>query len=97
MNKRAISVTLSEESLVWLRSETITERGRSLSDMLDQLVKSARGNAGARRSVVGQVEISDDDPTLESADAALQDAFAFPRSVVQRCEVPKRMRRRQVP
>jgi hypothetical protein len=55
-----------------------------VSDTLDQLVRAARGGASERRSVVGTVEVSGEDLALEGADAALQEAFAFPRHRARR-------------
>jgi hypothetical protein len=74
MAKRAISVTLSEDSIVWLRAKTIERKSTSLSETLDQLVTAARGKRECR-SVVGTLEICDDDPLLERADEALRALF----------------------
>jgi hypothetical protein len=74
MTKRAISVTLSEDSILWLRAKTIERRATSLSETLDQLVARARGES-TRKSVVGTLEIDDSDPTLEHADEALRQLF----------------------
>jgi hypothetical protein len=52
-------------------------KGKSVSDLLNQLVTDARrtGSVGASRSVVGTVEIDAGDPLLDEADAALRALF----------------------
>jgi len=77
MTKQAISVTLGEENLTWLRGRVGAAGLRSVSELLDQIVSAARasGQAGPSRSVVGTVDIDPDDPALERADAALRALF----------------------
>jgi len=55
----------------------------SVSELLDQLVTSARqtGVAGPSRSVVGTIDLSPGDPDLEGADEAVRELFA--RSLAQ--------------
>jgi hypothetical protein len=77
MPKQAISVTLEEGNLLWLRGQA---RGRtSVSHILDRLVSEARtaGNvhASSIRSVVGTVRIAETDPDLTSADDAVRSLF----------------------
>lgn len=78
MPKRAVSITLEEANLLWLRGRGYG-RG-SLSAALDALITEARqGRLGAAtpvRTVVGSVDIAADDPRLEHADAAVRDLFA---------------------
>ena len=73
MRKRAISVTLEPDNLVWL-SGRARAASRSISATLDGLIAAARrsGVAGAAHSVVGTVEIAADDPDLTGADAVLR-------------------------
>jgi hypothetical protein len=77
MPKTAISVTLRDENLLWLKSRTVATKGRSLSETLDELVTAARTSrdvpAAAVRSVVGTVDIAADDPNLERADDYVRD------------------------
>ncbi|MFI5179535.1 MAG: hypothetical protein ACHQO8_13275 [Vicinamibacterales bacterium] len=79
MSKKPVSVTLEQDNLLWLRSRTAAAKGRSLSDTLDRLVTAARqGGQGAVplvRSIVGTVDISADDPGLETADEYVQQLF----------------------
>jgi hypothetical protein len=78
MPKRAISLTLEETNLLWLRGRA---RGRgNLSGAVDDLITAARmggpGAAIAARSVAGTIDLAADDPRLERADAAIRDLFA---------------------
>ena len=80
MPKRGISVTLSDDNLLWLRARTQAVKARSLSETLDGLVTDAR-LAGRIpdalvRSVVDTVDIAADDPDLERADSYLRDLFS---------------------
>ena len=72
MPKTAVSVTLSDDNLSWLRGRTMALKARSLSETLDTLVTRARrggeGALTAARSVVGTIDITDDDPGLADAD-----------------------------
>ncbi len=79
MNKRAISVTLSPNNLLWLRDRAIRARTRSLSETLDQILDDARlrsGVSGPSRSVVGTVRFSESDLDLARADQANRTLFA---------------------
>lgn len=72
MSKRAVSLTLDEDNLLWLKGLTTAAGRTSLSQTVDEIVSTARrtGQTPPRavRSVVGSVEISDDDPDLSHAD-----------------------------
>jgi hypothetical protein len=72
MPKSAISVTLDQDNLLWLRAQTAAAKGKSLSDTIDRLVTDARAAGriapGTMRSVVGTIDISDADPDLLTAD-----------------------------
>jgi hypothetical protein len=79
MPKRPVSVTLDTDNLVWLRGRAASQKRRSLSEALDDLVTSARhGASGASdsRSVVGTIDIALDDPGLERADAYVRAEIA---------------------
>ena len=77
MSKQAISVTLELENLTWLRGRVRATGGRSISELLDQLVSSARrhGHGRPKRSVMGAIEIDPADPNLAGADAAIRSLF----------------------
>lgn len=77
MSKQAISVTLDEENLTWLKGRAGASGFRSVSELLDQIISAARasGTGGTSRSVVGTIEIDSADPSLEQADAAIRALF----------------------
>jgi hypothetical protein len=78
MPKKAISVTLDEGNLLWLRGRSFG-RG-NLSAALDDLITAARSGQLAMpapvRSVIGTIDLPADDPSLERADAFVRDLFA---------------------
>ena len=78
MPKRAVSLTLDEANLLWLKG-----RGHghgNLSAAVDDLITAARagrfGVPAAVRSVVGTIDLAADDPRLERADRVVRDLFA---------------------
>ena len=77
MSKQAISVTLDADNLTWLKGRMTATGARSISDLLDRLVTSARrhGHGQSKRSVIGAVEIDPADPDLLAADAAIRSRF----------------------
>lgn len=79
MAKQAISVTLDEKNLLWLRGRVRTSARRSVSEVLDRLVTEVRTGlhpgASTVRSVVGTLRISESDPDLASADTAVREKF----------------------
>jgi hypothetical protein len=90
MTKKAISVTLLPENLLWLRAQARAVSHRSVSQTLDELISAmragTRGRPGAIRSVVGSVQIRASDPGLMEADAAI-------RSLFSGSGMPRRLRR----
>jgi hypothetical protein len=76
MTRRAISVTLEADNVTWLKGRA-GAAGESVSELLDQIVTSARygAHAGPARSVVGTIDIDSSDPLLEHADALVRAAF----------------------
>ena len=78
--RKAISVTLSEDNLLWLRGQAGKATGGNVSEVLDRLVGEARQTGWAEpaavRSVVGSVDLPDDDPELQQADAYIRGLFA---------------------
>jgi hypothetical protein len=77
MSKRAISVTLEADNVLWLKGRTGAAGARSVSELLDRLVTAARqsGEVGPPRSVVGTIDIDPRDPMLEHADEAVRYVF----------------------
>ena len=80
MTKKAISVTLKPENLLWLREQTRVASRRSVSEALDELITEARAGAspGSRtvKSVVGSIRVAAFDPGLTQADAAIRGLFS---------------------
>ena len=78
--RRAVSVTLGTDNLLWLRAQAGTTARGSLSEVLDRLVTDARAagrtEAAAIRSVRGTIDLPDNDPALEGADAYIREQFA---------------------
>jgi hypothetical protein len=78
MPKKAVSLTLDEANLLWLKGRGYGHG--NLSAAVDDLITSARaGRLGALatvRSVVGTIDLAADDPRLERADRAVRDLFA---------------------
>ena len=88
--KKAISVTLRPENLLWLEGERRASSQRSVSEALDALIARARAGRHGRsepvKSVVDSIEIAADDPQLTRADLAILGLFA-------RRGAPRRLRR----
>lgn len=78
--RKAISITLSQDNLLWLQGQALKTTKGSVSEVLDRLVGDARASGWieptAVRSVVGTVDLPDDDPDLAGADAYIQSLFA---------------------
>jgi hypothetical protein len=78
MAKKAVSLTLDEANVLWLRGQGYG-RG-NLSAVVDDLITEARagrlGDARGVRSVAGTIDIAADDPRLEQADGTLRELFA---------------------
>lgn len=75
MPKKALSITLDEANLLWLKGRAAGRKKRSLSDALDEILTQARrGGAGADapRSVAGTIDLAEDDLGLERADEAVR-------------------------
>ena len=78
MAKSALSVTLEETNLLWLRGRAAARKKRSLSEALDEILTVARqGGAGAdaARTVVGTIDIAGDDSSLDRADGIVRALF----------------------
>jgi hypothetical protein len=79
MRKKAVSLTLGEDNLLWLKGRAAHQHG-NLSAAVDQLIADARagrvGRSTPPRSVVGTIDLPADDPELKGADKTIQDLFA---------------------
>ena len=78
MTQQAISVTLAPENITWLKGRVGAAGLRSVSELLDQLVTSARqgGHIVQRCSVAATIQIDPSDPMLTSADHTIRTLFA---------------------
>ena len=70
--KKAVSLTLDETNLLWLKGRARVLAGGSLSEAVDQLIDEARaGRLGAAeppRSVVGTIDLPDDNILLQAGE-----------------------------
>lgn len=77
--RKAVSITLEADNLLWLRSQAATTSRGSLSAVLDRIVGEARlggrTEPSAIRSVAGTIDLPEDDPDLEQADAYVRSIF----------------------
>ena len=78
MARTAVSLTIEEAHLLWLKGVTERSGARSVSETVNRLIASARetdarASAGAR-SVVGTIDLGD--PALADADSAIHELFA---------------------
>lgn len=75
-----MSVTLSEDNLLWLKGQAARTPKGSVSDVLDRIVGEARAQGrtdpAAIRSVAGTIDLPADDPDLTEADAYIRSVFA---------------------
>jgi hypothetical protein len=73
--RKAISVTIDEDNLLWLKAQAAATMKGSVSDVLDRLVRNARleGRTDAIRSVVGTVDLPHGN--LDRADVDVRSLF----------------------
>jgi hypothetical protein len=101
MPKRAVSLTLDHDNLLWLKARALTEKRGSVSETLDAVIRDARAAgrvpAGSIRSVVGTIDISPEDPWLENAGAEISGLFeaSLARPSMVREDPPGRPRTRR--
>lgn len=98
--KRAISITLGEDNLLWLKGQAGASANGSVSEVIDRLVREARTagrtDAAAIRSVVGSIDLGDDQD-LAGADAYVRELFdrSLTRPMAVRERPPARRARRR--
>ena len=68
--KKAISVTLKSENLLWLKAQAAARTGGNVSEIVDRLIRDARATSttdrAAIRSVVGTINLPDDESLAET-------------------------------
>ncbi|CAN5890083.1 hypothetical protein BH18ACI5_BH18ACI5_25600 [soil metagenome] len=78
--RKAVSITLTEDNLLWLRGQARQSGKGSMSELLDRILTDARRagwtEVGALRSVAGTIDVTDDDSNLDTADAYVRTLFA---------------------
>src|SRR5256885_911151 len=92
MKRAAISVTIGEDNLIWLKGQAGARAGGSVSAVIDRLIREARTagrtDTAAVRSVVGSIDLPPDDDDLAGADAYVRDLFE--RSLARPIQVRER-------
>ena len=96
--KKAISVTLKSENLLWLKAQAAARTGGNVSEIVDRLIRDARAatttDRAAIRSVVGTINLPDDE-SLADAESSVRAMFdrSLSRPMLVR-ETPRRPSRR---
>jgi len=96
--KKAISVTLKSENLLWLKAQAAARTGGNVSEIVDRLIRDARATSttdrAAIRSVVGTINLPDDE-SLAEAESSVRTMFdrSLSRPMPVR-ETPRRPSRR---
>jgi hypothetical protein len=96
--KKAISVTLKSENLLWLKAQAAARTGGNVSEIVDRLIRDARATSttdrAAIRSVVGTINLPDDE-SLAEAESSVRTMFdrSLSRPMLVR-ETPRRPSRR---
>jgi hypothetical protein len=99
--KRAVSVTIGEDNLLWLKGQAGASASGSVSEVIDRLISEARAggraDAASVRTVVGSIDLPRDDEDLSAADAYVRTVFdrslARPMAVRERPPARKTKRR----
>ena len=96
--RKAISVTIEEDNLLWLKAQAAATSKGSVSDVLDRLVRDARleGRTEAIQSVVGTVDLAEGN--LDRADAYVRSLFdrSLSRPMLVKETPPRPPRQRRV-
>jgi hypothetical protein len=98
--RKAVSVTLRLDNLLWLRGQAAATPRGSLSEVLDRIVGEARsagrGEPAAVRSVAGTIDLPEDDPMLDKADDYIRALFAASagQPMLVKEEAPRAKKRR---
>jgi hypothetical protein len=99
--KRAISVTIGEDNLLWLKGQAGASASGSVSEVIDRLIADARAagrtDAAAIRTVVGSIDLPHEDGDLAEADAYVRGVFdrSLARPMLVRERPPARKAKRR--
>ena len=99
--KKAVSITLDQANVLWLKGQAAATPGGTVSAVVDRILSDARlaGRSSApHRSVVNTIDLPEDDPDLARADAYVGSlvAASLPRPmVVKETRAPYKGRRRR--
>lgn len=78
--RKPISITLSQDNLLWLKGQAARTPRGSVSDIVDRIVSDARGGGHAEaasvRSIVGTIDLPETDSDLSGADEYIRNLFA---------------------
>lgn len=93
--RHAVSVTIDEDNLLWLKAQAAASASGSLSAVLDRLVGDARAQgrtSSAITSVAGTIDLPADDPELEGASAYVRGLVehSLRRPMVVKKDPPRR-------
>ena len=96
--KKAISITLTDDNLLWLKGRALALTRGNVSEMLDGLIRGVRAagrtDPASVKSVAGTIDLPDDD-SLVQADSHVRAMFerSLNRPMLVR-ETPRRPSRR---
>ncbi len=96
--KKAISITLTHDNLLWLKGRATALTGGNVSEALDALIRDARAagrtDPASVKSVAGTIDLPDDE-SLAQADGNVRALFdrSLSRPMLGR-ETPRRPSRR---
>lgn len=79
MSNQSISIRLNPDNLLWLKSKALTSKAESLSDALNTVLNRVRSDPrkteGSEMLFEAKARISEADPDLREADAAIRELF----------------------
>src|SRR5215471_3910296 len=78
--KKAVSVTLADDNLLWLKGQAAATTGGNVSEVIDRLVQKVRTSGTGEvssRSVVGTIDLPSD-VDLAEAGSYVRDLFERP-------------------
>jgi hypothetical protein len=75
MSKKAISVTIEADNLLWLKARTRATGSRSISAVLDDMVTGVRKAAGPVTSIVGWVSFPEGEAGLRRGKKDIRELF----------------------